>query len=137
MANTLEKLIELINKTGDRCIILDHHGNPAFVLVPFKDYENLGKSEEIAGLTEEELLNKINHDIAFWRSTQEGDQSINWQVLEQALEEAKNTPEPINSPEAEDPFVVEPVQTEEIEEKQVNQAKKKPSEDQYYFEPID
>jgi len=69
--NQLQQVIDLIEKTGDKAIVLD--GNkPAYVLMGLGDYERLilGKSE-VQGLTEDELLDKINREIAVWKSEQE------------------------------------------------------------------
>jgi hypothetical protein len=75
----LDKIIDLINKTGDSCIILDAEGNPAYVISSFGRYNDLvsGK-QEVVGLTEDELLDKINRDIASWRSTQQESEMSNW-----------------------------------------------------------
>ena len=69
--DSLSKIIELLHKTGDRCIILDRDKS-AFVIMSLKDYEKLilNKSQ-IQGLTEEELLDKINREIAVWKSEQD------------------------------------------------------------------
>jgi len=68
MSEKLEKIINLIKKTGDKVIVLDAQGDPSFVLMTISDYERLmlGKSE-VLGLTEQELLDKINRDINFWK----------------------------------------------------------------------
>jgi hypothetical protein len=125
MPNSLEKIIELIKKTGDNCIVLDKDGSPAYVIVSFSDYQKivLGKSE-VAGLTENELLSKINRDIAAWKGTQEAENLDNWQEIESAIEGVKK----ISSRPTE-------------EEKSLNQANNdqdsKDSDEKYYFEPID
>ncbi len=71
MAN-MQKVVNLIRKTGDKAIILDENGDPGFVIMSIGDYENLviGKSG-VQGLTEEELLDKINRDIAVWKDIKE------------------------------------------------------------------
>ncbi len=71
MAN-LQKIIGLIKKTGDKVIILDENGDPGFILMSAGDYEDLilGRSG-VQGLTEEELLDKINRDIAVWKDNQQ------------------------------------------------------------------
>lgn len=71
MAN-LQKIIDLIKKTGDKIIILDEKGDPKFVLMSISNYEDLifGKAD-VKGLTENELLDKINRDIAIWKENQE------------------------------------------------------------------
>ncbi len=69
--SNLQKVVDLINKTGDKAIVLDQNGDPNYVLMAFSDYEQLivGKSE-VRGLTEAELLDKINRDIAVWKEGQ-------------------------------------------------------------------
>jgi hypothetical protein len=70
MDKQLQKLIELSRKTGDRLIVFDpSNERSAYVVMPIDDYEKiaLGRSE-VRGLTEDELLDKINRDIAIWKS---------------------------------------------------------------------
>jgi hypothetical protein len=71
MAN-LHKIVALIKKTGDKAIVLNENGDPDYVLMAVGDYEDLvfGKAE-VRGLTEQELLDKINRDIAIWKTDQE------------------------------------------------------------------
>lgn len=66
-----EKIIEIAVKTGDN-VIFNHQGK-SYVLLELGKYEKLlsGKSADIyKELTEEELIEKINSDIAFWRAEQ-------------------------------------------------------------------
>ncbi|PIR13027.1 hypothetical protein COV49_03625 [Candidatus Falkowbacteria bacterium CG11_big_fil_rev_8_21_14_0_20_39_10] len=70
MQNQLQKAINLSKKTGDRVIVVDSAGSDsAFVVMGLDEYEKLvlGKSE-VRDLTEDELLDKINRDIAIWKS---------------------------------------------------------------------
>ncbi|MDP2708773.1 MAG: hypothetical protein Q8O93_01815 [bacterium] len=72
MQDQLQKAINLAKKTGDKLIVFDSSKpDNVFVVLSLKDYENLvlGKSE-VRGLTEDELLDKINRDIAIWKSDQ-------------------------------------------------------------------
>jgi len=77
MQSQLEKAINLSKKTGDRIIVVDKNNvDNVFVLMSFDEYEKLAlvknrKSSEIKGLTEMELIDKINRDIAIWKSDQE------------------------------------------------------------------
>ncbi len=69
----MQKAINLAKKTGDRLIVFDSSKpDNVFVVLSLKDYENLvlGRSE-VRGLTEDELLDKINRDIAIWKSEQD------------------------------------------------------------------
>ncbi|MCK4554278.1 hypothetical protein KAU19_04935 [Candidatus Parcubacteria bacterium] len=77
MQTQLQKAIDLVKKTGDRLLVFDSaQSDNVYVVMNLKDYENLvlGKSE-VRGLTEDELLDKINRDIAIWKSEQEFDGS--------------------------------------------------------------
>ncbi len=67
-----QKLVNLLKKTGDKAIILDETGQPGYIVMSVNDYEDLilGKSG-VSGLTESELLDKINRDIAIWKDNQE------------------------------------------------------------------
>ncbi|MBU4332680.1 type II toxin-antitoxin system Phd/YefM family antitoxin [Patescibacteria group bacterium] len=88
MDDQLQQITDLIEKTGDKAIVLKEN-KPAYVLMTLKDYERLilGKYE-VKGLTEEELLDKINREIAVWRSGQER--------LKQVEEEAPLFDEPLS-----------------------------------------
>lgn len=73
MQNQLQKAIDLSRKTGDRLIVFDkaESANP-YVVMSLDDYEKLAISRnEARGLTERELLDKINRDIAIWKSENE------------------------------------------------------------------
>ncbi len=72
MFTGIGKITNLIKKTGDKAIIVDANGEPTYVIMTVFDYERLvlGHSE-VRGLTEEELLDKINRDIAIWKGSQE------------------------------------------------------------------
>ena len=78
MQDQLQKAINLAKKTGDRLIVFDSSKpDNIFVVLALKDYENLilGKSE-VRGLTEDGLLDKINRDIAIWKSEQNLDKDL-------------------------------------------------------------
>lgn len=69
----LQKALNLSKKTGDRIIVFDNSEsqNP-YVVMDLEEYEKLivGHSE-VRGLTENELLDKINRDIAIWKTDSE------------------------------------------------------------------
>jgi len=78
MQDQLQKAINLAKKTGDKLIVFDSSKpDNVFVVMFLKDYENLvlGRSE-VRGLTEDELLDKINRDIAIWKSDQAEEKNI-------------------------------------------------------------
>lgn len=119
-ASSFSKILDLVNKTGDTCVVLDASGEPAYVVLPFRVYERLAAGKaDVAGMTEDELLEKINRDIALWRSSsQEAESTTAW-------------PTPTTSSES----------GADIDKKPLNKANSEPGENdgngQYYFEPID
>ena len=101
----MQRILELIRKTGDKYIIEDDNGC-AFVIISLDDYENfIFKNNQLKNLSEEELLNKINKDIAIWKASQE-DKVVeqNWQDL--ATDEKDETKE-------DDRYYFEPAEDEE------------------------
>jgi len=72
MQNQLQKAINLAKKTGDRLIVFDESGESAYVVMSLEEYERLAVNRsEVRGLTEDELLDKINRDIAIWKNEQD------------------------------------------------------------------
>jgi hypothetical protein len=90
MYNKFEKAINIAKRTGDRIIVFDAtQASDPFVVMSLAEYEKIaiGKSE-VRGLTEDELLDKINRDIAIWKSEYELN---NW-PLDRELPDEKDTP---------------------------------------------
>jgi hypothetical protein len=99
---SLKKILELIKKTGDRFIFEDEENN-LYIVLGLADYENLiWKHSDVRELTEEELLNKINKDIALWKASQEEKNIINFEDFD----EDKDSLE-------EDNYYLEPVETDD------------------------
>jgi hypothetical protein len=62
-----DKILNLVKKTGDKVIVAPEFGDP-FVIVPFKEYEKIVENKkEVENLSEEELWNQIDRDIAIWK----------------------------------------------------------------------
>lgn len=70
MLSQLEKALNLAKKTGDRLIIFDQlKTDRALVILGLDDYEKLVvKGEDKSGLTEDDLLDTINRNIAAWKN---------------------------------------------------------------------
>ena len=59
MASHMEKIISLIKRTGDRCVVVDVEGNPLYVMLSLTEYEKLiSGSENLAALNEDEIVVK-------------------------------------------------------------------------------
>ncbi|MEK7189134.1 MAG: hypothetical protein AAB671_01390 [Patescibacteria group bacterium] len=71
MHDALNKVMSLIQKTGDRCVVVSPETDEAYVVMSLAEYERqtIGKAD-VSALSEDELLDKINRDIAVWKSQQ-------------------------------------------------------------------
>lgn len=89
MFNEFDKIFDLIKKTGDRFIISENNQN--YVIMSLEQYEKLIKEhnnaiEKVQGLTEDEMIERINQEIAAWRASQE--EQFDWPyVMEKNREE--------------------------------------------------
>lgn len=73
MYKQLKKAINLVKKTGDRLVIYDMRDDDnAYAVMNLAEYEKMIlERSKIHGLTEDELIDKINRDIAIWKSVQD------------------------------------------------------------------
>ena len=71
MSKQLQKAIELAKKTGDRVIVFSgQEDEDGYVILPFAEYEKLlNLSEKERGLTQKEMLDSINRDVAEWKNS--------------------------------------------------------------------
>jgi PHD/YefM family antitoxin component YafN of YafNO toxin-antitoxin module len=125
MSENLEKIVNLIRKTGDKAIIIDAQGNPSYVIMTISDYERLmlGKSE-VLGLTEQELLDKINRDINFWKeASKQQETAIDQYDFSKNFDEFEESDELIDFES----------NLSNFSENIVKSA----DEDRYYFEPVE
>jgi hypothetical protein len=69
----LKKAIKLAKKTGDRLLVFsDQDPEMGYVVMSMDEYEKITiNKSEVRNLTEEELLDRINRDIAIWKNEQE------------------------------------------------------------------
>lgn len=75
--SSLDRLIKLAKRTGDRLIVHNETDESDIVIMDVDQYENLlnenqdgltNSSRDVRGLSERQLLNQINRDIAIWRA---------------------------------------------------------------------
>ncbi len=91
--NSLEKVLSrvlgIIKKTGDKFVVIDRD-NQNFVIMPLSEYENIiGNKSNFKNLSEKELLDQFERDIALWRAEHN-------EEIPNALDEIQNFPqEPI------------------------------------------
>src|SRR3989344_581595 len=128
MVSPLQKIIDLTKKTDDNFIILDHEGNPSFVIMNFSRYQDLVANGQksvspLAGLTEDELLERINRDIAVWKTSQQKLELDHWQEMKPKVNNLGQENE---------------IKTSQISLNQANNSLDSEGDSyHYYFEPID
>lgn len=66
---SLDRLIRLAKRTGDRLIVHNPVDETDVVIMDVDEYEALlDEKQDVRGLSERQLLNQINRDIAIWRA---------------------------------------------------------------------
>ena len=118
----MDKVLDLAAKTGDKVIVLSDHHDP-YVVMTIKEYEALlhGPSS-VKGLSEDELLSKINRDIAVWKASQDD-------LEDYSLEDFKV--DTLRKDEKDDK------KSENIDDKITVDKSAVSEEDRYYIEPVD
>jgi hypothetical protein len=71
MNNSWRKIIELIKKTGDRCLVVDEKSGEAFAIVPIKQYEELIDAKSAVPSAAVEKSASFDQEIAAWQSTKQ------------------------------------------------------------------
>ena len=67
--NQLDRIIKLVRRTGDRFVIMDKETEETMVLMNLNEYESLlNDTSSLEDLEEEDMLNKLNHDISRWQT---------------------------------------------------------------------
>lgn len=70
--SSLDRLVDLVKKTGDRLVIYDPTHGRDIVLLNLDAYEDLTIGRRHAhAMSEEQLLDQINRDISVWRSNRD------------------------------------------------------------------
>ncbi|HEX7586021.1 MAG TPA: hypothetical protein VF390_00065 [Patescibacteria group bacterium] len=65
-----KKLKDALELLGGKAIIKD--ADQLYILLTIKEFKKI-RQEGIGGLTKQELIDRINNDIAAWKSSQEED----------------------------------------------------------------
>ena len=81
-----KKLKEALELLGGKAIIKDDED--LYVLLNFREFRKM-RQAGLEGLTKQELVDKINNDIAFWKVAQEEEElgKINLEELDESREE--------------------------------------------------
>ena len=72
---SLDRLIDLAKRTGDRLIVHNPLDNQDVVIMSVDEYEYLvDGNREVRNLSSNQLLDQINRDISVWRNNKEQDE---------------------------------------------------------------
>lgn len=125
-----QKIFELIKRTGDRCIVVDQNSSEPFVVMSLADYEKMVfQKSPVKGLTEDQMLDRINQDIAVWKAQQfspdltEIDQNNNWPDNDIFLEVENDSDMNVET--------IHELSEHELAEDETD------TDDQYYVEPVE
>ena len=75
-----DKLKEALELLGGRAVVKED--DEYYIVFTLKEYKK-AKKEGVSGLTKQELIDRINNDIASWKFSQEDDKSneVEWEAL--------------------------------------------------------
>jgi len=77
--NQLDRIIKLVRRTGDRFVIMDKETEEVMVMMNLSEYEILlNDTTPVEDLEEEEMLDKLNHDISRWREQKKPSPVDDW-----------------------------------------------------------
>ena len=79
-----KKLEEALELLGGRAVVKDQ--DQYFVVLSLKEFKKI-KKEGVEGLTKQELVDKINNDIASWRVMQEERAAEDMELMELSEDE--------------------------------------------------
>lgn len=72
----INRVIKLVRRTGDKAVIMDNESDSVMMLMDLDAYEKmLENSGRVETLTEEELMDRINRDVAVWRAYNDKERS--------------------------------------------------------------
>jgi PHD/YefM family antitoxin component YafN of YafNO toxin-antitoxin module len=130
----LNKVLNLVKRTGDKVVILDNESDNAMVMMGLDAYEKiLNNQDSIEDLSEEQLLERINRDIAIWRSYNEKENEAH---VSSESDDAKFIK--LAEKEAQEPVMETEIQEiPKIEEEDLKNMAEDEEEEKFYLEPIE
>lgn len=78
----IDRVVKLVRRTGDKVVLMDNESDAVMMLMELGSYEKmLANSEGVEKLTEEELMEKINRDVAVWRAYNDRERLENFDAI--------------------------------------------------------
>ncbi len=138
----INRVISLVRRTGDKTVIMDNESDAVMMLMELGAYEKmLDNHQGVEKLTEEELLEKINRDVAIWRAYNDKELA---ETYDKVVE--KTPPAPVYVSKPAEPVVVEKnkeinlVMAENVQAEQEHSAVDivaEEDEEKFYLEPVE
>ena len=87
----INRVIKLVRKTGDKVVLMDNESDAVMMLMELDAYEKMLSStpQPVEQLTEEELMERINRDVAVWRAYNDKQQQ---ETIDKVLEKNELKP---------------------------------------------
>ena len=136
----LNRVIKLVRRTGDRTIIMDNESDTPLMLMDLGAYEKMLDAQpqgaaDVKKLTEEELLEKINRDVAVWRAYNDKEEPA--EAYEEMIEKPKEVkPAPNVLPEA-SAVAVKINDIKMDQEESAGDIVAEVEEEKFYLEPVE
>lgn len=138
----LNRVISLVKRTGDKTVIMDNESDAVMMLMDLGMYEKmLDNHRGVEKLTEEELMEKINRDVAVWRAYNDKEIAESYDKVVE-----KTPPAPTYVSKLEEPAVMEKgkdvnlVIVENVHAQQEQSASDivaEEEEEKFYLEPVE
>ena len=143
----LNRVINLVKRTGHKTIIMDNESDAVMMLMDLGAYEKMldhSAGDRIEKLTEEELLDKINRDVAIWRANNDKERAETYDEVmekppksEKATVVEKGTDISLNSAET-TPITVNKYPNIQVEQEQsASDIVAEEDEEKFYLEPVE
>ncbi|MBP6859675.1 MAG: hypothetical protein KBC69_03600 [Candidatus Magasanikbacteria bacterium] len=143
----IDRVIKLVRRTGDKVVLMDNESDAVMMLMELGSYEKmLANSEGVEKLTEEELMEKINRDVAIWRASNDRERLETFDsILEKSpISRENSVVPPVTAPadrfaqEAPEPSFSTPKQPTNISrEESASDIIAEEDEEKFYLEPVE
>lgn len=142
IVDKIKRAVDLVKRTGDKIFLFEDESSDGVVIMSLEEYEKMidalddrpqnraskdQNSQEIGNLTEDELIDRINRNIAAWQS-QNQDQLDEYKIIESFLgdmEDEEEEPEEDNLYYYNEENFFSPVTSETEEEKEQEKEQEK------------
>lgn len=138
----LNRVINLVKRTGDKTVIMDNESDAVMMLMDLGAYEKMldnssGAKNGIEKLTEEELLEKINRDVAIWRASNDKERVETYDEVIFSVGVEKNKSVNLNSAET-TPITMNKYPSVLAEQEQsAHDIVAEEDEEKFYLEPVE